>query len=321
MNTKSSGFTGDIINVVRGLCMGCADIVPGVSGGTVALIMGHYRRLVAGISRIDSTFVKLVLGRDIRGAMERIDGRFLVAVAIGMAMGVIALASLMSYLLESQMGYTLAAFTGLILASSTIVLRRLKRWHGSIWVFILAGGVFAWQVCVQQPAHVTLSPLSAFLCATVAICAMILPGISGAFVLLLLGIYHPVTELIKGLPKGVITLEGLTIVVAFLAGCMVGLLSFSRILRWLLQKYHDRTLGFLVGLMLGSLYKIWPFQAVTADTADLEFKERIFTHLAPGATNDSLAVVIIIVVSAFVATFALEWLGSQFNTEETPAGE
>lgn len=318
MNTKSSGFTGDVINVLRGLCMGCADIVPGVSGGTVALILGHYRRLVAGISRIDSTFVKLVLGRDIRGAMERIDGRFLVAVAIGMAMGIVALASLMSYLLENQMGYTLAAFSGLILASSAIVLRRLKRWHGSIAVFMLAGGVFAWQVCVQQPAHVTLSPLSAFLCATVAICAMILPGISGAFVLLLLGIYHPVTDLIKGIPKGQITVEGLVIVAAFVAGCLVGLLTFSRILKWLLEKYHDRTLGFLVGLMLGSLYKIWPFQTATEDTASLEFKDRIFTHVAPGATDDSVVVVVIIAITAFAATFALEWLGAQFNTEDAP---
>ncbi|GAB5403382.1 MAG: DUF368 domain-containing protein [Aureliella sp.] len=317
MANKSNGYSSDIINVFRGLAMGCADIVPGVSGGTVALILGHYRRLVAAISNIDSQFLGLVKQRKIREALEHIEFRFLAAVAIGMAAGIVALASIMNFLLENHLGYTYAVFSGLIIASSTIVFRRLNDWRWSILPFIVAGAIFAWQVSVQQPAHVTLSPLSAFLCATVAICAMILPGISGAFVLLLLGVYHPVTELIKGLPKGDISASGLLVIAAFVAGCLVGLLSFSRILRWLLQKHHDRTLGFLMGLMIGSLYKIWPFQTATTETLDLEFKEREFLHVAPGATSENVVVVGVIVIAAIAATFLLEWIGSKLGSDES----
>ncbi|HBE68299.1 MAG TPA: DUF368 domain-containing protein [Planctomycetaceae bacterium] len=317
MNNERSGFTEDVVNLFRGLCMGCADIVPGVSGGTVALILGHYRRLVAAISHIDRDLLKLISQRKIKEAVSYADIRFLVAVAFGMAAGIIALASLMNYLLENQLGYTLAVFTGLILASSIIVFRRLERWRWQLLVFVLLGGVFAWQICVQRPAHVDLTPMSAFLCATVAICAMILPGISGAFVLLLLGVYHPVTELIKGIPKGEFTSGGLLIVAAFLAGCLVGLLTFSRILKWLLEKYHDRTLAVLIGLMLGSLYKIWPFQIATPESSELPFKEKTFEHVAIGATPDSVAIVAICALAAFAGTFALERIGHSISGDDT----
>lgn len=316
MNNERSGFTGDFINLFRGLCMGCADIVPGVSGGTVALILGHYRRLVSAISHIDRDLLKLIGQRKIKQAIEYADLRFLVAVAMGMAAGIVALASLMNHLLENQLGYTLAVFSGLILASSIIVFRRLEQWKWHLLVFVVLGGIFAWQICVQRPAHVDLTPMSAFLCATVAICAMILPGISGAFVLLLLGVYHPVTELIKGFPKGEFTSSGLLIVAAFLAGCLVGLLTFSRILKWLLEKYHDRTLAVLIGLMLGSLYKIWPFQIATPESAELPFKEKTFEHVAIGATPDSVLVVGLCALLAFAGTFALERIGHSISGDE-----
>ncbi len=312
MRDKHNGFVGDVGNWLRGLCMGCADIVPGISGGTMALILGHYHRLVTAISKIDSQALRLVRKRKLREAAEHIDLRFLAAVAIGMASGVVALASLMHFLLEHHLSYTFAVFTGLILASSVIVGKQLKQITPGVLILAALGAFVAYQICIQQKATTDLTPFSAFLCATVAICAMILPGISGAFVLLLLGVYHPVTELIKGIPKGQVSVDGLLIVAAFLAGCVVGLLCFSRVLRYLLDKYHDRTLGFLAGLMLGSLYKIWPFQMVTAETRELPFKEQVLEHVPPVEAGVSVPMVIVLAVVAIALTFALEWCGNRF---------
>lgn len=313
MSNKSAGFTGDIVNWFRGLCMGAADIVPGVSGGTMALILGHYERLVNAISHVDSKLFELLRTRKFREALEHLDFRFIVGLGIGIASGIVALASLMHYLIEYQQAYTYATFSGLILGSSYLVAHRLKQWSWVHVVWLLVGAVFAWQICVLQPVSGSLTPLTAFLAATVAICAMILPGISGAFILLLLGLYHPVTELIKGLPKGEFTLGGLVILAAFGLGCLVGLLSFSRFLKWLLKHKHDNTMSFLCGLMLGSLYKIWPFQQVTEATAELEFKERQFDLISPSAHSASLGLVVALAISALVATLLLEKVGKKLS--------
>lgn len=323
MSNSKVGITGDVVNWLRGLCMGAADIVPGVSGGTMALILGHYERLVNAISHVDRKFLSLLKDRKIKEALEHIDFRFIVALGVGILTGIVALASLLNYLLVNHQAYTYAVFSGLILGSSYLVSRRLKGWSGLGIVCMIIGAVIAWQICILQPMHGSLSPLTAFLAATVAICAMILPGISGAFILLLLGLYHPVTELIKGLPKGEFDVSGLIILAAFGTGCLVGLLSFSRFLKWLLANHHDSTLSFLCGLMLGSLYKIWPFQRVTPETAELEFKERRFDLIWPGESSASLTLVIVFAGVALIATLALEHIGKRFSEDDSskPSGE
>jgi putative membrane protein len=141
---------------------------------------------------------------------------------------------------------------------------------------------------------------------------MILPGISGAFVLLLLGLYHPITDLIKGLPRLSLSANDYLIIATFGIGCLVGLLSFSRLLRWLLAHRHDGTMAFLSGLMIGSLYKIWPFQRVVPATADLPFKEQQYENIWPYASNASLPIVIGLVATAAVLTLLLERWGSKF---------
>ena len=311
MSDKSAGFSGDLINWARGLCMGAADIVPGVSGGTMALILGHYERLVTAISHVDGTLLGLVRRGDLSQAARYLDLRFLLGLLAGIATGIVGLASLMNYLLEHQQGYTYAVFFGLILGSSYLVARRLKRWDASCITLLIVGSLMAWQICRLTPAQAELTPLSAFLAATVAICAMILPGISGAFVLLLMGLYHPITALIKGVPRLEFTLQGLLIIASFGCGCLVGLLAFSHVLKWLLAHRHDPTMAFLVGLMFGSLYKIWPFQQVTEATAQLPFKEQAFEHLWPTASSVSLPVVIALVIVALIATLALEKIGNR----------
>lgn len=321
MNTQNAGFTADLMNWGRGLCMGAADIVPGVSGGTIALILGHYERLVTAISRVDGHLLGLVKRRQLSAAAEYLDLRFLIALGAGIATGIVGLASLMHYLLEHQQAYTYAVFFGLILGSSWLVAARLGRWRWSSVVLLLLGAVLAWQICRLTPGHRELTVINAFLAATVAICAMILPGISGAFVLLLLGLYHPITELIKGLPRGEFSVQGLIIIVTFALGCAVGLLAFTRLLKWLLARHHDPTMACLVGLMLGSLYKIWPFQQVTAETASLPFKEQIYVPVSPTASTAHLGLVLGLASLALISTLLLERVGKHFASHSRRAGQ
>ncbi|MBX3423374.1 MAG: DUF368 domain-containing protein [Pirellulaceae bacterium] len=314
MPDSHNGYANDAINWLRGLCMGAADIIPGVSGGTVALILGHYERLVGAIARVDGQFFKLLTSGRWLAALQHIDFRFLAGLGAGVATGIIGLASLMHHLLTHHQAYVFALFAGMILASSHLVARRLKRWQPMHVGLLLIGAVVAWQICLLSPLHGTLTPLTAFLSATVAICAMILPGISGAFVLLLLGMYHPITELLRGLPKGEFTVEGLQIIACFVTGCAVGLISFSRLLRWLFSQRHDATMAFLVGLMLGSLYKIWPFQQPTAETAALPFKQQQFEMLWPSESSVNVLLVIVLTAVGMFLTLSMEFIGDRLSS-------
>lgn len=319
MKDDSSGYSEDIINVLRGLCMGVADIIPGVSGGTVALILGHYERLIAAIANVNRRFLAQLLSGKFSAALSQIDFRFLLALGVGIASGIIGFATLIHYLITHHQAYVYALFTGMILASSHLVAGRMKAWSVGRVVLMVVGGMVAWQICLLTPMHGQLNHVTAFLAATVAICAMILPGISGAFVLLLLGLYHPITELLRGLPKGDVSLYGLSIIAVFCLGCLVGLLAFSRLLRWLLAHRHDSTMAFLVGLMLGSLYKIWPFQRVTDQTAGLPFKEQQFEWVLPSESAASPLVVLAAAVTGAGVTLLMEYVGSRL-AQQKPTG-
>jgi putative membrane protein len=311
MTNKKTGYIDDATNWLRGFCMGAADIVPGVSGGTVALILGHYERLISAIANIDLRLLRLILSGRIAAAAAHCDLRFLIGLGLGIATGILGLASLMHYLLVHHQAYVYGLFAGMILASSYLVANRLTNWTFSRVVMVIIGGLVAWQICVLNPMQGSLNPLTALVAASIAICAMILPGISGAFVLLLLGIYHPITELLRALPKGEITLEGLVIIAAFLVGCAAGLLAFSRLLRWLLSKQHDATMAFLVGLMIGSLYRIWPFQQVTPETIDLPFKQQQFVPIMPGESPASLLIVMAAVAVGAGLILLMDSLGQR----------
>lgn len=255
--------TRDLVQIARGFLMGGADIIPGVSGGTVALILGIYERLVKAISRFDMTFLGHLRRRRWSAAGEHVDLRFLIALGCGIVSGILGLASLMHYLLEHQRQYTHAAFFGLILASSLLVAERVQRWKPLTCLCFPAGAVLAF-LLVGLPLLQDPPPGNGyvFLCGVVAICAMILPGISGAFILLILGKYEFITGLLRDVLRGNITGATLLTLGVFCIGCMVGLLSFSKLLRWLLGRYESLTLAFLCGLMIGSLRRIWPFENV-----------------------------------------------------------
>ena len=261
MTQPDRSFRTDLAHVGRGLLMGGSDIIPGVSGGTVALVLGIYERLISAVSQIDLRLLKLLVARRWRDAAERIDFRFLLALGTGIATGVIGLASTMSWLLEHRPQLTAAAFFGLIIGSAWLVACSLEGWTWGRRALVLLGAVLAYWL-VGQPA--LASPPQEhwylFLCGSIGICAMILPGVSGAFLLVVLGRYRDVVDLIPKLFQGEELGQTLSATAVFLSGCLVGLVGFSKLLKVLLQKQRNATLAVLCGVMVGSLRKLWPFK-------------------------------------------------------------
>lgn len=299
--------------------MGAADIIPGVSGGTVALILGHYDRLVTAISHIDTTALRLVFRRRLHEAFEYVDGRFLAGIGCGVVAGILSLASLMHMLLENRFSETMAIFFGLILASSLLVARMISKWTLRTSVAAVAGAAVAWAICAMTPTTAEPTIPYVFLCANIAICAMILPGISGAFVLLLLGIYHPITGMLRGLLHGEWSIEILLQITVFVIGCATGLATFSRILRLLLRNYRDSTFALLMGLMVGSLRKLWPLQQPTTETATLEFKERQYEWVSPAQWDGPLVSLVMLVVLATMFVFVSHLIATRLtNKTEAP---
>lgn len=300
--------TADLVHVARGLLMGSADIVPGVSGGTVALILGIYQRLVTAISRIDRQFLADVRRGAWRAAAIHADLRFLVALGSGIVLGILSLSTLMNHLLEHERERTYAAFFGLILASSVLVARAVARWTPLEPVLLIAGAYAAWFIVglplTQTPPE---GNTYVFLCGLVAICAMILPGISGAFILLVLGKYKDITGLLTDVRHGQITVDALLTIGVFCAGCAIGLLTFSRFLKWLLGRHEPQTMALLCGVMLGSLRKIWPFQRDTTPDEE-EFKRKLFEPMWPKQWDADVWIAVGIAVAAFVFVLVLDRL-------------
>lgn len=318
MSDSRPGFTpsfrSDIGHVGCGFLMGAADIVPGVSGGTMALILGVYERLVSAISQCNADFVRLVVSQKWKAAAEHIDLRFVVALGGGIMTGIVGLASLMNYLLTNQMSYTFAAFSGMIVASSVLVARRVSEWRLECLGLLIAGIVIALRLvtldALQNPPDATWYM---FFCGMVGITAMILPGISGAFILLLLGRYESITGHIKGILHGDISFDVILSLSVFAAGCLIGLLSFSRILRWLLAKHSDATLALLCGFMIGSLYKLWPFQRDT--TPDVEkFKLKVFENFIPASIDQNVVFAAILCLIGFAVVMTMDAVGSRRDT-------
>jgi len=238
--------------------MGSADVVPGVSGGTIALITGIYEQLIAALKSLDARVVRRLLVLDIKGVLAEIHVRFLASLLAGILTAIFSLARLMNYLLAFQPVPTWSFFFGLIAASILVMARQVKGWSAAAAIWFAAGIIAASLIVNLLPVSTPEDLWFIFLCGVVAICAMILPGISGAFILLILGKYEFITATLKNpfLPSN------MTIILVFAAGCGVGLAGFSRVLNYLLQRFHNLTLAFLTGLISGSLQKIWPWKQV-----------------------------------------------------------
>ena len=238
---------------LRGVAMGACDVIPGVSGGTMAFILGIYEELVNSLRAVGrKEFLGALARFRIAEAARAINLPFLVSVLSGILVAIFSLAKLMSWLLDNQPVYTWSFFFGLILASVLVVGKRIPKWTAVLWIAFAAAAAGAYVLTGLVPAQTPDALWFIFLSGFLAICAMILPGISGAFILLILGKYEYILSSISD--------RNVSVLAVFAAGCGIGLVTFAQILSWLFKRYHDLTVALLTGLMLGSLRKVWPWK-------------------------------------------------------------
>ena len=242
-----------VVISLKGMAMGAADVVPGVSGGTIAFISGIYEELLNSISSFNFSLINVFKNEGFKSVWIKVNGNFLVSLFVGILISVLSLAKLIESMLENHPIVIWSFFFGLVLASIIYIGKQITKWtKGSVLCLIL-GAILAFYITTLNPmVSVNSSPWFLFFAGMIAICAMILPGISGSFILVLLGAYKPVLNALN-------TKDFVSIII-FLVGAILGLLSFSRILKWLFSTYKNYTLATLTGFIIGSLNKIWPWK-------------------------------------------------------------
>lgn len=241
-----------ILLYFKGIAMGSADVVPGVSGGTIAFITGIYETLLNAIRSVDLQALQYLKKFQIKALWKHVNGNFLLPLLAGIATSVLTLAKVITHLLAEYPIQVWSFFFGLIVISALIILREIKLWNIGVFVAIALGIAIAYFITSATPAETPESSWFLFIAGAVAICAMILPGISGSFILLIFGKYEFILSAVKEFRIVDIAIFGL--------GCIVGLLSFARLVSWLFNKYHNITIGVLSGFMIGSLNKVWPWK-------------------------------------------------------------
>ncbi|TDR20749.1 DUF368 domain-containing protein [Marinicella litoralis] len=247
---------------LKGMLMGFADLVPGVSGGTMALITGIYQRLINAIAAINIKAFKLVLIGQINHAWRQIDGWFLLAVFLGMISSIFLFASLIKYLLTNHSILTWSFFFGLIVSSAVLLIGNNLTKNGLNWLLLVLGVVVGYILSTQSIGGMPEGLLGILIAGMIAISAMILPGISGSLILILLGKYQSIL--------GAVENREWTILLVFAAGCLIGLMVFSRLLKWLLAHFYQATIYALAGLMLGTLFKVWPWKSATGNVSPFD---------------------------------------------------
>jgi len=298
MSRKLSNY---ITLTLRGMGMGAADVVPGVSGGTIAFITGIYEELVYSIKSINAQAIKGLFREGIGSFWRQINGNFLLAVVLGILISIFSLARLLEHLLQTYPILVWSFFFGLIIASAIYVARKINHWNLKKVVGIIGGIAFAYMITELTPAQTPEASWFIFISGALAICAMILPGISGAFILLLLGKYQFVIAAVGNL--------NISILGILVLGALVGIISFSNLLSWLLRKYHDVTIAVLAGFMIGSLNKVWPWKKTVSTFVDRhgEIQPLVQKNVLPSefAVHSSQDPLLLQAILAAVAGFAL----------------
>lgn len=292
-----AAILSDIGNGLKGFAMGAANVIPGVSGGTIALITGIFGRIINALNGLMSFNTwKLLFAGKFKEFVSKVDGRFLLAVMIGAVLSVFTLAKLMQYLLDQYPVQTWAFFLGMIAASAVFMLAEVRCWRVSYGLWIAVGIGLGIALCTLSPTETTDDLWFIFICGAIAICTMILPGVSGSFILLLLGKYEYIMNAISNLNWPVLA--------AFGIGCAIGIVAFSKALHWLLARYQQQTMLVLVGFVMGSLIKVWPWsdEALAAATAASDGS-------APVTAGEMLIPGIIWIVIGIAAVVLLELAG------------
>lgn len=302
----------DYIGVtLRGMGMGAADVVPGVSGGTIAFITGIYEELINSLANINLAALKLLFSKGISSFWKHINGNFFIALFLGIGISVFSLAKGLTYLLEQYPVVLWSFFFGLILASAILILKSVPKWNVGNGIGLMLGIAVAVFVSLAQASADGTSLPYIFLSGCIAICAMILPGISGAFILVLLGSYAVVIEGIKDV--------NLSIIAVFGAGCVIGLLAFSKLLKFLFENYKSLVLAILTGFLFGSLVKIWPWKnkimdqpLVTHSDGKIDYAtEHVLPNAYLGEAN--LAAAIGMLFFGLLLVLGLEFLGKKIK--------
>jgi putative membrane protein len=242
---------------LKGMAMGAADVVPGVSGGTIAFISGIYTELIDSIKGINFSLIKVLKNEGIPAFIKAVNAPFLIALLSGIAISIISLSKLIGYLLANHPIIIWSFFFGLIVCSAWLIGKSITKWTAQAIISLVLGIGIAYYITIASPTETTNASWFVFLSGAIAICAMILPGISGSFILLLLGKYAFIMESISKFD--------IKVILPFLVGCAFGLLAFSRFLSWLLHKHYTLTIALLSGFMIGSLNKVWPWK-ITLET-------------------------------------------------------
>lgn len=299
--------------------MGAADIVPGVSGGTVAFITGIYFRLLEAINAVPGAVFRDLLRGNLKAFWQACDGSFLGSLLLGILVSILTLASGISYMLAEYPILIWSFFFGLILASVWHVGRQVRWYRVTLLGPLVFGVAAAWWITTLSAGQINPSALTFFAAGAVAICAMILPGISGSFILVIIGMYAPVLAAIKSLD--------ITLLLVFLAGCLVGLLSVARLITWAFHKYHDHILALLTGFMIGALNKVWPWKETLSWRTSSSGEEVPVTEvsISPWAFSDltgsdpQIAMALVVALAGIVLVLLVEWFGRRPQDEQAIA--
>ena len=307
-----------ILTFLKGLAMGAADVVPGVSGGTIAFITGIYDDLLESIRRINPSLFVLVRRDGFSAVWKHINGTFLLALLSGILTAILTLAKAVSYALTEHPVIIWSFFFGLIIASALYMVKQVEQWNKIEIFMTILGITFAYGITISNPIHLEFNMFNVFIAGAIAICAMILPGISGSFILLLLGMYAPILDAVKSLNLPVLGL--------FIFGCLVGILSFSHFLSWLLQRYRALSIAFLTGLLIGALGKVWPWRdtltfSVNSSGNKVPLTEKILSPSAfEAATGESALLILAIpmMLFGFFLVFAIEKISEKNAKSDIP---
>ena len=290
----------------KGMAMGAADVVPGVSGGTIAFISGIYEELIMSINNINFSLLKTLKKEGFLAAWKQLNGSFLLSLIIGIVISVLSLVKSIKWLLENKPILLWSFFFGLVIASIFFVAKQITKWSIATVLGFIVGTFVAYYITTLPPLGTNESNLYLFISGAMAICAMILPGISGAFILVLLGSYKPVIEAVDNRDVKTILILGI--------GAIVGLLSFSKLLKWLFKNYHNLTLAVLTGFIFGSLNKIWPWKKtlswrLNSHDEKVPLLEKSISPFSFEGDNQ-LTLAIVLMLIGFLTIFILEKLGS-----------
>ena len=290
---------------LKGIAMGSADVVPGVSGGTIAFITGIYTELLDSIKAVNLQALIILFKQGPKAAWKAINGTFLVTLLAGILTAILTLAKVIHYLLDQHAVLLWSFFFGLILASSLHMAKQIKHWQSTTFMALFVGALIAAIISIASPTSIEASYLNIFIAGSIAICAMILPGISGSFILLLMGLYAPVLAAVKGFQ--------LDIMLIFALGAVLGLMLFSRLLSWLLHHYQDLMFSLLTGFMLGALLKVWPWKETISyrlNSKGVEVPFEQLNRLPDWLNGDQIMPALVLALIGFACVILLEKFSS-----------